>query len=132
MMAVRPAHATIQVTPFVDAKVYVKVGVDLTLVSGGAGGEVTLIKNELNIGAELDLNFDPTRGPSLTEHFYAKNEMTMLSGKIFVWARVNYFFGHKEWHYDLWNWKGIHTSGYLFNETRTTYLIPNYQAVAKN
>ena len=131
MMAVRPAHATLQVTPFVDAKVYVKVGVDLFLVSGGAGGEVTLIKDELNIGAELDVNFDPTRGPSLTEHFYAKNEMTILSGKIFVWAKVNYLFGSKEWHYDLWNFKGIQSHGYLFNESRTTYLIPNYQAVAQ-
>ena len=131
MMAVRPAHATFQVTPFVDAKVYVKVGVDIFMVSAGAGGEVTLIKDELNIGAELDLKFDSTRGPSLTEHFYAKNDMTILSGKIFVWAKVNYLFGSKEWHYDLWSFKGIQAHGYLFNETRTTYLIPNYQAVAQ-
>jgi hypothetical protein len=131
MVALRPAHATFQVTPFVDARVYVKAGVDAWLVSGGGGGEVTLLKDELNIGAELDLNFDSTRGPALTEHFYVKNEMTILSGKVYAWARVNYLFGSKEWHFDLWNWKGIQAHGYLVNQQRTTYLIPNYQAVAQ-
>src|SRR5262249_45374273 len=47
LLAVRPAHATMQVTPFVDARVYAQVGVDLGIASGGAGGEVVLLKDEL-------------------------------------------------------------------------------------
>src|SRR5262249_18337225 len=62
LVAARPGHATLQVIPFVDAKVYVQAGVDAFLVSGGGGGEITLIKNELRVGADLDLNLDPTRG----------------------------------------------------------------------
>src|SRR5262249_2766224 len=130
LVAARPGHATLQVIPFVDAKVYVQAGVDAFLVSGGGGGEITLIKNELRVGADLDLNLDPTRGPALVEHFYAQNQLEMLSGKVYAWARVNYLIGSKEWHFDLWNWKGLRTSGYLFNVHNTTYLIPNYQTLA--
>jgi hypothetical protein len=132
LLAVRPAQATFQVIPFVDARVYVQAGVDAFLVSGGGGGEITLLKNELRIGADLGITFDPNRGPCLKQHFYAQNHLEMLSGRVYAWARVNYLFGSQEWHFDLWRWKGFQADGYLFNEHSTTYLIPNYQAAAKN
>jgi hypothetical protein len=131
LLTVRPAHATMQVTPFVDARVYAQVGVDLGIASGGAGGEVILLKDELTFGAELGVDFDPAKGPTLTEHVYAQNKMTMLSGKVYAWARVSYLIGSHEWHHDLFSWKGLQTNGYLFNVRNTNYLIPNYQAVAQ-
>lgn len=129
-LAARPGHAAFQVNPFVDAKVYVKAGVSAFLVSGGGGGEVTLLKDDLKFGAELDLNFDSSRGPVYNQHVYVQNNMNMLSGKVYAWARVNYLFSSKEWRHDLWNWKGLKANGYLFNEHRSEALIPTFRPVA--
>jgi hypothetical protein len=131
LLAVRPAHATVQVIPFVDARVYVQAAVDLGMVSGGGKGELVLLKSELRIGADLDVNVDPAKGPYFAEHVYAHNQMDMLSGKISAWAKVSYFIGSHEWHYDLWSWKGLKVNGYLFNEQRTTYLTSDSQSVAQ-
>ena len=131
MLAVRPANATLQVTPFVDARVDAQVAVDLGIASGGAGGEVILLKDELTFGAELGLDFDPTRGPKLTEHVYAQNKMTALSGKVYAFVRIHVpFFSDPEYHHDIFSWKGIQSNGYLFNLQNTNYLVPNYQAIA--
>jgi hypothetical protein len=128
---VRPAHATLQVSPFVDARVYAQVGVDLFLVSAGAGGEVVLLKDELTFGAELGVEFDPTKGPSLTEHVYAQNKMTMLSGSVYAWAKISNPFGSDpEYHHNIFSWKGLQSNGYLFNVQNTNFLIPNFQAAA--
>ncbi|MFO0968599.1 MAG: hypothetical protein U0793_23835 [Gemmataceae bacterium] len=131
LFAIRPGAATFQVIPFVTAKVYAECGVDAFLVSAGGGGEITLMKDELRIGAELAVTMDSAKGPMLTEHIYAQNTLEMLSGRVYAWARVNYLFGSHEWHYDLWKWKGFHTNGYLFNDYHTTQLIPGYSVATK-
>jgi hypothetical protein len=130
LFAVRPAHATLQVTPFVDSRVYAQVGVDLGIASGGVGGEMVLLKDELTFGGELGLDFDSVRGPILSEHVYAKNDMTMLSGKVYAWAKVDYLIGSHEWHHTLFSWKGLRANGYLINQHATIPLVPNFQAVA--
>ncbi|MFO0968598.1 MAG: hypothetical protein U0793_23830 [Gemmataceae bacterium] len=131
LFAIRPGHATFQVIPFVEAKVYAECGVDAFLVSAGGGGEVTLLNNELRLGAELDLRMDPSKGPMLTEHIYAMNHMDMLSGRVYAWARVNYLFGSHTWEHTLWRWKGIQVNGYLFNDHHTTQLIPGFSVASK-
>ena len=128
---VKAAHATMKVTPFVDARVYAQVGVDLWLVSAGAGGEVVLLKDELSFGADLGLDFNATTGLNLTQHVYAQNKMTMLSGKVYAWAKISNPFGSDpEYHHDLFSWKGLQSNGYLFNIQSTVNVAPIAQPMA--
>src|SRR5262249_2887813 len=100
------------------------------IASAGGGGEITLLKDELRFGADLDLKVDSTKGPYVTEHFYAENHMNMLAGRVYAYARINYIIGSKEWHFDLWKWKGLQANGYIFNVSNTTYLIPGYNVAS--
>jgi len=127
-LGLRPAHATAQIVAKVAAKVYAQVGVDVSIASAGVGGEVTLIQDELTFGGEVGVDVDPARGPYISEHFYALNYLRMLAGRFYLYARVNYLVGHKQYDFNLWNSTGIKVNGYLFNVNNRTYLYPNYTA----
>jgi hypothetical protein len=128
---IRQAHATVQITPHIDCKVYAQAGVDIGIASAGVGGQLTLLKDDLILGAEVGLDLDPQKGPYISEHLYLHNKLEMLSGSFYVYARVNYFIGSHEWHMNLWNWNGYRVDGYLFNLQNKTYLDPGFKAVAQ-
>jgi hypothetical protein len=122
-----PIKASAQVIPTVNARVYAQAGIDIVVASAGVGGQLRLIDLSIRIGADLTLRQNGS-GLAIDEHFYAQNELTMLSGSLYVYAEVYVpRFGIPPWtkkHYewDLWKWKGLQVKGYLFNVHRTTAL----------
>jgi hypothetical protein len=126
VLGLRQAHATAQIIPNVTAKVYAQVGVDIGIASAGVGGELTLLKDELTFGGEIGIDADRLRGSYISEHFYALNHLEMLAGRLYLFARVNYLIGSKEWDLTLWNWSGFRVDGYLFNVNKRTYLFPTF------
>src|SRR5262249_11685811 len=100
---VRQAHATLNVTPHIEAKAYAQAGVDIGIASAGVGGQLTLLKDELVLGAEVGLDLDPQKGPYISEHLYLHNKLEMLSGQFYLFAKVNYLIGSHEWRMNLWS-----------------------------
>lgn len=124
ILGIRPAHATAHIIPQIDAKVYAQAGVDIGVASAGAGGQLTLLKDTLDLGAEVGLDFDSQKGPYISQHLYLRNKLEMLSGNFYLYARVNYLIGSHEWRMNIWNWTGYRFDGYLFNINNRVYLTP--------
>jgi hypothetical protein len=123
-----PLHATVQVIPTTRAQAYAQAGIDILVASAGAGGQLHLLDLSLRLGADLGVQAD-SGGAYVHEHFYALDELEVLSGSLYVYAEVYVpRFGVPPWdkkHYEwgLWKWKGLKASGYLFNVDRKTYLL---------
>jgi hypothetical protein len=122
VVGVHSAHATLQVTPQLKVQVYAQASVDAIVAKGGVGGEVTLLNGQMQIGADLGLSNDPAKGLTVTEHFYVQDNVEALAGKLYVFAKVSALFFSHEWHWNLWNWKGFKSNGYLVNISKTTTL----------
>ena len=98
---------------------------DIVVASAGVGGNLQLIDAELRITASLKAGLENSKF-FLQEEFSMYSEVSMLSGKLFLFAKVSvpkinlglFKIGGwtlKEYHWDIWNWKGFTKKGYIFN-----------------
>ncbi len=108
--------------PWVDTEVYVEAGVDYGAAEAGVGGSLVLVRDNMSIGPQVSAQTDEATGePYFRIDFGAYNDLVMLAGAIYVYARVDYYVGEKEWTYDIWNDPGITSQGWLFNVSKTHY-----------
>jgi hypothetical protein len=110
-----PLSVSASVSPYVDTKAYAQCGVDLLIVSAGAGAELTLLKDTLTLSADFNLNMDnAATGPVFNATFTGTNAIDALSGNVYVYASVDLLLWSDSWKWDLFSWDGLHDDGYLF------------------
>jgi hypothetical protein len=99
--------------PFAKADAYVQLGVDIGVAGAGIEGELVLIDDELTLRGDAALDF--VDEPKLTLDLSASNKIDALSGKISVYAYINYLFGTWRGDKTLWSWKGLHDDWEIFH-----------------
>jgi len=126
-VGLRPVAAQARIVPYANAGIYGKAGVDVVVGGAGVGAQLQLIQDELELGgnARLDPPTSASAKPSFYVHFYGKNSLTALKGRLWVWARIGpniSVFGHKlykEYEFTIFQYNGITIgSGYIFNEEK--------------
>jgi hypothetical protein len=128
----RPIRAYASLTPFLDTSAYAQAGVgaDFYILEAFAGvrGTLTLVKDSLTTYADVALKVvDYKWAYGFTFSIY--NDLSMLSGKIDLVAGYGFWcpdfddwWCTDEWVYNLFNWAGFRSLGYLVNESSTLYL----------
>jgi hypothetical protein len=113
-----PIQISAFAVPFVASKVFAQVGVDLVVVSGGVGGELTLINDDVTLQGGASLTFDDD--PTLTLELTGKNTIEALSGKLYAFAKVGVWPLDWEGRFTFYEWKGYKKDSDLF-KFRTTW-----------
>jgi len=107
-----PIALSVFVVPFVDTKAYAQVGVDIVVASAGIGGEVTLINDVLTLQGSFAVSFDDE--PSLVLELTGKNSVNCLSGRLYAYARIDFWLGHKTYEHTFFDWTGYKKESDLF------------------
>src|SRR5262249_25066000 len=103
----------------------VRAGVDVVVASAGVGGDLQIINDELALGGQASLGLAAAK-PTFKIHVYCTNNLTLLKGKIFLFAKVGvkvlgHFIG-KEYDFTIYEFPGFKFNGNLFNETKSIAL----------
>ena len=120
----RPTHASLHVTPHIEVNAYAQVGVGIRFASAGVEGSLLLIRDNMDLGAEVDLKFDASGRPFIQGHLYLQNTAKFLSGSIGLYVHVStpWPFPDIDIHRTLYSWPGYSVTGYAFNDTMNFYL----------
>lgn len=125
-----PRYASAKTTPFLNTQVYAEGGADIVIAGAGVGANLTLLNDELELGAKANIRTDfDNRKIFLDTNFYAYNKLDALSGNLYAYAYtyVPKFaippWEEKRWNWKIWDWAGFHTEGYLFNVSDTKALL---------
>ncbi|WP_257452581.1 hypothetical protein [Archangium lipolyticum] len=110
---VLPLQVGAHAVPFASARAYAQVGIDLGLASAGVGGTLILAEDFVTLQGAARVEFDEE--PTLIVELSGTNSLNALSGSLYAYARVNYFFGKWEGRWDFFRWEGFKRDGNLFN-----------------
>jgi len=99
-------------SPYVDSGGYAEAGVGLEFVNAGAGAELTFLKDRMNLQGELGIQLVGEE-PILVLKYAGQNELHALDGKIYAYVDIDYWIGHKKFSWDIFEWDGVKTSGYI-------------------
>src|SRR5207249_9573362 len=112
--------ASASVTPSVQASVYGTASLGFFPVEVGVGANLTLINDSLPItaGAHLAPNYF-TAPPSwgVKWDFDITNKLTLLSGHLYVYASIDYWFGSSTWKNTIFSWPGSAINKTLFSDS---------------
>jgi hypothetical protein len=114
-----PLSAQAHVTPYVDTSAYAQCSVDLVIFSAGAGADLTLLKDNLEVYGALGIDMTQPNNPLFTYQAYALNNIDALSGKVYAKVSVDLWLWSDSWTWNIFNWTGFKYQGYLFNEQDT-------------
>jgi hypothetical protein len=114
-----PLSAQAHVTPYVDTSAYAQCSVDLVIFSAGAGADLTLLKDNLEVYGSLGIDMTQPSTPLFTYQAYALNNIDALSGKVYAKVSVDLWLWSDSWTWNIFNWTGFKYQGYLFNEQDT-------------
>lgn len=109
-----PLKAKALFVPYVDTRAYAEVSLELEVVRGGMGGELTFLKASLPIGATVGVETEPS--PYLFAEYYVQNTITALSGRIYAFAEVDVWLWSDYWSWDIFKWTGFTYDDYLIND----------------
>lgn len=125
-----PRYASAKAVPFLNTQVYAEGGADIVVAGAGVGVNLTLLNDELELGAKANIRTDfDNRKIFLDTSFYAYNRLNALSGNLYAYAYTYVpvfdipFWEKRQWNWNIWDWKGFHTEGYLFNVSDTKALL---------
>jgi len=112
----QPLSAVGFIYPSANVKGYAEAGPDLENVAKvQAGGDLTLLKDSMTLGAIVELKINGTTPPSFEKWYACYNDLQALSGDLYVKGCVDVpVFGEACAKKKLWDWQGVHTSGYVF------------------
>lgn len=113
-----PIALSVFVVPYVDTKAYAQVGVDFVILSGGVGGEVTLLNDTLTLQGSFAVSFEDE--PSLVLELTGKNSVNCLSGRLYAYAKIDLWLFSKSYDHTLFDWTGYKKEADLF-KFRTTW-----------
>ncbi|MBD1846968.1 hypothetical protein H6F89_26885 [Cyanobacteria bacterium FACHB-63] len=129
-LAAAPRYAYAKTTPFTNIQVYGEGGADIVVGGAGVGVSLTLLNDELELGAKANIRTDfQNRKVFLDTNFYAYNKLDALSGNVYAYAYIyRPDFGippwtKEQWNWTIWNWKGFQQEGYLFNVNESVALL---------
>lgn len=105
------------VSPYANVSGFAEAGVDIWFAGAGVGGELTFLKDTLNMTASAYLGGAKGR-PTITASVVGYNNINTLSGRLYVWGQLFGFQGE----HDFYNWSGFSAQGYLFNDSTTLRL----------
>lgn len=108
-----PTHISGQVSPYIDTRCYAEAGVGLEVVNAGAGAELTFFKDRFNLQGDLGVEMSLDDEFFFVVRYSGENEIEALNGKIYAYAEVDYYIDSKKFTYDIFEWDGIKTKGYV-------------------
>ena len=107
--------------PFVDTRAYARAAVDLKVAGAGVEGNLTMLKNGLQLAGDIGTRATVAR-PHLYYAFSGHNELTLLKGRISAIAWVykpRWGFPpwkKKEYEWQIIDWGGFHEKRYIFRQ----------------
>jgi hypothetical protein len=117
-VALKPAGLNVTLTPKVHVAAYGQGGVDIAVVEGGIGAELTLLSKSLQLGVDGEvINNGP--GNALKARCYAAGSVTALSGRLYAYAKVDVWLWEDEWQWTIWDFEGFQKNFTLFDESKT-------------
>lgn len=118
----------ISIVPSFNTAIYAQAGVEVNLLvvsaEGGLGAELTLIDYELDISAGVTpsiVNINDDSYVSAVTPILVKHTLNTLSGKVYGYAKIEYWVPFKThekmlWKGDLFKWSGFTDSRTLLSE----------------
>ncbi|MBC7326897.1 hypothetical protein H5T87_02110 [bacterium] len=107
-----PSHISGILSPYIDTRGYAEAGVDVVVASAGAGAELTFLKDRLNLQTDLGIELAGDE-PFFVVRYGALNELEALNGSIYAYTKIDYLIGSKKFTWDIFNWDGVKTNGYI-------------------
>ncbi len=98
--------------PFVSAKGYLQVGIDIGIAGAGVGGDLTLIADYFTITGTAGVSFGDEW--KLVLELTGHNVLEALSGELYAYAYVDYFIDRWEGRFTLFDWTGFKHEGEVF------------------
>jgi hypothetical protein len=109
-------NCSIGVKPSIDTKAFAEVGIDYKVASAGMGGELTILKDSLELGGSLGLVLqDPIYNSFFDISAFGRNSLNALSGDLYFFVKVNYLVGSKKFKAQIYEWDGFSYEYSLFN-----------------
>uniref|UniRef100_A0A7C3MJH3 Uncharacterized protein n=1 Tax=Dictyoglomus thermophilum TaxID=14 RepID=A0A7C3MJH3_DICTH len=110
-----PLYCSGFINPYVDTSAYAEIGLNYKVASAGVGGELTLLKDKLNINGNLNLVL---QNPVYNSYFQisakGENELNALSGNLYFFVQIDYLVGKKKFKAEIYEWDGFKYSTKLF------------------
>ena len=111
---------SVTLTPSVSGAVYLEGQIDLFVVDVGVGANLTLISDSMpmEVTATLAANYfasPPAWG--VKWGFYINNNLTLLSGSLYLYADVNVVFWKHRWQNTIFSWPGFTFNDRLYNDS---------------
>jgi len=116
-----PNHISIAGGPFVHSSVYAQAGLNVVVAEAGMGVTLTLVNLDMTLHG--DVGYGWAFGFFLTDDIYVDTNLNLLSGGVYVYAKVVYpCFDIPPWcwaefDHTLWSWNGFNFNSVLFNDT---------------
>lgn len=121
--AIFTSHIQAEANPYVRSKAYAEIGVavDLEVASaqGGIHGDLTLLNDDLKIGANVGVGYDQNKREfQALEEIYCHNSFEALNGTLSFYARVYGLFGVllHEWTFPWTSWRGFQSDKSLLDK----------------
>jgi hypothetical protein len=119
-LGLKAGGASASVTPSVKAQTYGMAGIgDGFFVEVGVGANLTLVDDSLPITATAQLspnNFAVPPAWGVKWDFDITNKLNLLSGNIFLYATIDWWFGSDTWKTTIFSWPGFQINNTLFHD----------------
>lgn len=105
------------VQPYAAADAYAQAGADAYVAAIGVGGQLRLIQFTLPIQGTA--NFEWDEEPLIRLVLSSTADLTLLSGDLYAYAKVNYLVGTWKGKHSFFNWKGFQKTGTIIDYKAT-------------
>lgn len=112
-LALYPLQIGAYTTPYAAADAYAQVGVDIKVASFGVGGLLQIVSLQMPIQGHISFVFEEE--PLINLNLAATSELTMLSGNLYAYVKINYLFDTWEGRYPFYEWEGYKKTGTIFD-----------------
>lgn len=114
---VSPLYADAKVTPYINTWAYAECSIDAFIAEGGVEGNLTLLKDTLDLGAKAGIGVDEPE-PYFYVEYYGRNNIETLSGSIKAFAKVDLILWSNKWNWTLFHWDGFKNDGFVIPAER--------------
>lgn len=97
----------------INANAYGEIGASYEIVTVGVGGEITLLNVTPELKGSLSLpQLSDERPPCFNTKIDSRITANLLSGRLYVFGEIDYFFGEKQIEIEFFNFEGINFKDY--------------------
>jgi hypothetical protein len=100
-------------SPYLSAEAFGELGAGYEIVTVGIGGKLLLISDNANLMGSLELVKSSNRYFKFSA--IGENKVTLLSGKLYAYAEIDYLIGSKQIEVDLYDFDGFNFAQPLFS-----------------